>query len=91
MHSVDRYRFTFIPFDMIPYSFGGMSVNEWLPPMYEGLCSFIIEFGPLRAGRILLSGRAGKTISCWLTFVVVSFTRDAIDRGTEIQKMFFHH
>lgn len=70
-----------LPFDMIPYSFGGVSVNEKLPIEIVPLRSIGMLFGPLRSRSlwILLSGRVANTISGCDAFDVVSLTRDTVN------------
>lgn len=64
------------PLDMIPYSFGGESVKEKAIVAFP--LSMAMLFGRSRSLCVLmLSDFDEKTISGWITFVVVSLTRDA--------------
>lgn len=64
-----------LPLEMTPYSFGGESVKENAIVAFPRVSKMLF-------GRSLCSARFSdlgeKTISGWLTLVVVSLTRDAV-------------
>lgn len=66
-----------LPLELIPYSFGGESVNE------KAIVAFPLStemlFGRSRSLWLFVSGFDGKAISGWIAFVVVSLTRDAVE------------